>query len=247
MMDEAWFKDLWENRRGSIKGVLADFIQLEQSMSLDAALSKILVLGCYCDARILDTEYVRKNYQSIKRRDSSGGAFVLFLDTIDLREDWWCDVDIQKMARPGEAVNLIHMHSMSALLESFWYLNRYACWVTWNGRSFDLPIIANCSALAGVKILRHLSNNRFKMNLEVDLVDLMNGFGAMPRPHFDGVCAALGVDSPKEGSVTGANLWTAVLENRIREILQYNLADLRALKQVSDLILPMFEVYLNQR
>jgi hypothetical protein len=249
-LNEDQFKELWRDWRGwksKPEGMLADFLRLEQSMSLDPVLAKILVLGCYCDQSILNTEYVRHNFQSIKKRDSSGGAFILFLDTIHLREDWWCDVDVEKMGQAGEAVNLVHMESTSALLESFWTLNRYARWITWNGRSFDLPVIANSSAIAGVKILRHLSNNRYKMQSEIDLVDLMNGFGAMPRPHFDGLCSALGIESPKEGDVTGANLWTAVLENRIGEILRYNLADLRALKRAADLLLPMFEVYLNQR
>ena len=127
------------------------------------------------------------------------------------------------------------------MLESFWGgAKNYTEFITWNGRSFDIPYLIVRSAIHQVHISKDLMSNRYVGSQtfdakHIDLFDQVSFYGAVRRPgglHM--WTRALGIETPKSGEVAASDVGKAFAEQKYLDIAQYNAKDLVATKELYD-------------
>ncbi|HED65528.1 MAG TPA: 3'-5' exonuclease [Planctomycetes bacterium] len=131
------------------------------------------------------------------------------------------------------------------LLEHFWKIldRKRPRLVSFNGRTFDGPMLMIRSAQLGVTPTKNLVGNRYRMGDLVDLLEVFTFMGAVrDRYSLDYWCRRFDIESPK-GSIDGSQVARAYREGRIEEIGEYCLRDVRATgalyKRVEKTILPL--------
>ena len=140
--------------------------------------------------------------------------------------------DLPSELEPGI---LLEQGSEKEILEKFWEtIKSYDNFISFYGRGFDMPFIMIRSAILGVKPSKNLLANRY-LNLQpfnskhIDLYDQLSFYGAA-RKNFPlhMWSKVFGIDSPKEQGVTGDNVTALYSENKLKDIADYNLRDLKA-------------------
>lgn len=125
--------------------------------------------------------------------------------------------------------------SEKEMLQKFWDIaTKYDAFVTFNGRSFDVPFMMVRGAVHGIKPTKNLLANRYlqyqpQNAKHVDLLDQLSFYGAMRRKgslHLWTRC--FGIESPKAQGVTGDDVRGLFKEGKYKEIAKYNARDLRA-------------------
>lgn len=123
--------------------------------------------------------------------------------------------------------------SEAEMLSEFWSgAEHYDTFVTFNGRSFDVPFLLHRSVACEIKPTRNLMEGRYpsqqKSCRHVDLQDELTFFGAMSkRPSLHLFCRAYGINSPKE-EVGGDDVAELFHEKKFRDIAIYNAKDVVA-------------------
>ena len=121
------------------------------------------------------------------------------------------------------------------MLENFWQgVKNYREFVSFNGRSFDVPFLLLRSAVNKVKPTINLMKDRYlkyqDFNIKhIDLLDQFSFYGAVRRKgslHL--YCQALGIKSPKASGITGDDVNKLFKEKKYKEIAEYNSWDLIA-------------------
>ncbi len=125
------------------------------------------------------------------------------------------------------------------MLSNFWQgILEYDEFISFNGRSFDVPFLIIRSAIHGIKPSKDLMSNRYLNNqkfnaLHVDLMDQLSFYGAVQRkPKLHLVCRAFGIKSPKEDGVDGDEVKPLFEAKEYKKIAKYNLGDLNATKEL---------------
>jgi len=119
------------------------------------------------------------------------------------------------------------------ILEDFWETARsYDIFVTFNGRSFDIPFLLHRSIICNVRPSVELMSNRYLTQqsypYHVDLLDEYTFYGAMPRrPSLQLLCGAYGIAYEKEG-MGGEDIAEFFLQKKFRDIAEKNAADVLA-------------------
>ncbi len=125
------------------------------------------------------------------------------------------------------------------MLEQFWNLaQKYEEFISFNGRTFDVPYLFLRSAILGVRPTKNLMANRYlssqpKNAKHVDLLDQLTFYGAVRRKgslHL--FSRAFGIESPKANGVSGDQVGQLFLEKRFFDIARYNVGDLLATKKL---------------
>ncbi len=127
------------------------------------------------------------------------------------------------------------------MLENFWRgAENYDEFVTFSGRSFDVPFLVVRSAIHGVNVLKDLLSNRY-LNLQkfgakhVDLQDQLTFYGALQRKGALHMWArAFGIKSPKADGVSGDDVSRLFKERKFKEIAKYNTGDVIATRDLYD-------------
>jgi len=120
------------------------------------------------------------------------------------------------------------------MLEDFWEGARsYDTFVTFNGRSFDVPFLLHRSVAQGVRPSVDLMSGRYlyqqKGVKHIDLLDQLTFYGAMRRrPSLHLFCRAYGIDSPKSAGVTGDDVSELYKTGRFLDLARYNTRDVVA-------------------
>ncbi len=121
------------------------------------------------------------------------------------------------------------------MLEDFWKgATRYNTFITFNGRSFDLPFMLMRSAVNKVKPTVNLMSNRYlryqPSNIRhIDLLDQLSFYGAVRRKgNLHLFCQTFGIKSPKAEGITGDDVGRLFKEKKYKEIAEYNSWDLIA-------------------
>lgn len=134
------------------------------------------------------------------------------------------------------------------IIEKFWEIIKpYNYFISFNGRTFDVPFLMIRSAILGVKPTKNLMSNRYLSSqkydaIHVDLLDQLTFYGAVRKKfnlHF--WTKAFGIKSPKEEGITGDDVSRLYKEGKLLEIAKYNLGDLKATKELYE----KWEKYLN--
>lgn len=121
------------------------------------------------------------------------------------------------------------------MLESFWPgAKNYHEFVSFNGRSFDIPFLMLRSVVHQVKPTVNLMSNRY-LRYEytgvkhIDLLDQFSFYGAVRRKgNLHLYCQAFGIKSPKTAGITGDDIGRLFKEKKYKEIAEYNSWDLLA-------------------
>lgn len=122
-----------------------------------------------------------------------------------------------------------------AILTHFWEtVARFGRVISYNGRGFDVPFLMQRSLIRGVTISVNLMPPRFQMRSNhMDLAEVLSQFRAT-RPY--GLAAwtqAVGLTSPKEGEVAGAQVGEFFHAGKVAPILEYCLRDVVATAALS--------------
>ncbi|MAZ56708.1 hypothetical protein CL653_02875 [bacterium] len=132
----------------------------------------------------------------------------------------------------------------SEMLKEFWEgAINYDTFVTFNGRSFDVPFLWHRSAVHGITPTKNLMESRYKSQQRtcrhVDLLDELTWYGVMnKRPNLHLFCRAYGINSPKDNGVTGDDITELFLKEKFRDIALYNIRDVIATTE-------LYQVYSN--
>lgn len=125
------------------------------------------------------------------------------------------------------------------ILEKFWNVVTYCNeFISFNGRSFDVPFLMIRSAIHQVTPTKDLMSHRYLNSQRfgsqhIDLLDQLTFYGAVRRKGSLHLwCNAFGIKSPKSNGITG-DLVTELFKNKeYLKIAQYNLGDLHATKEL---------------
>jgi len=104
---------------------------------------------------------------------------------------------------------------------------RHPTLVTWNGRGFDMPVIAARCLRHGVTIRHYYSSRdvryRFSPEGHLDLMDYIADYGAAKPAKLDIVAKLIGM--PGKVGVAGKDVGPLVYAGRIQEVRNYCLCD----------------------
>jgi len=160
--------------------------------------------------------------------------------------DYEKDKGVVYFQAPGKKINEfeeanIKFKSMTEkeMLESFWSgAKEYQEFISFNGRSFDVPFLMIRSAIHKVKPTKNLMSNRY-LNYQdsnakhIDLLDQLTFYGAVRRKGSLHLWTrAFGIKSPKTGGVTGDDVGPLFKKKKFKEIARYNVGDLQATKEL---------------
>lgn len=94
--------------------------------------------------------------------------------------------------------------------------------VTFNGRGFDLPVLAMAAGRTSLFELRNLTDawasHRFSGS-HIDLADVISGFGSAPRVSLEMLCQAVGIPVKTNGH--GGDVATMLQEHGIEAVRKY--------------------------
>ncbi len=156
---------------------------------------------------------------------------------------------------PGEKISELKednitfkQSSEKEMLKKFWDgARQYNYFITFNGRSFDIPFLMIRSAIHGIRPTKDLMRGRYLYQhspdaIHIDLYDQLSFYGALRRKGSLHLWSrAFGIQSPKVGGVTGDDVGRLFAEKKFLEIAKYNVGDLRATKELYE----KWQTYLN--
>lgn len=121
------------------------------------------------------------------------------------------------------------------MLAAFWEGCRaYDTFVSFNGRTFDVPFLFTRSAIHGLRPSKDLMRGRYLYQQErtarhIDLLDQLTFYGAsMRKGSLHLWTRAFGIESPKAQGVSGDEVSTLYASGRFLDIAKYNGRDLFA-------------------
>lgn len=140
------------------------------------------------------------------------------------------------------------MRSEEAILQKFWEIAKsYQVFVTFNGRSFDVPFLMVRSAVHGIRPTKNMMAGRYLYQqhadaVHIDLLDQLSFQGAVRRKGSLHLWSrAFGIKSPKAEGITGDDVGMLFKKKKYLEIAKYNVGDLRATKELYE----KWEKYIN--
>ncbi len=115
------------------------------------------------------------------------------------------------------------------ILEEFWKLIApYNQFITFNGRAFDCPFLMIRSALLGVRPTRNLMPYRYDAQIHCDLLEQLTFYNTTRRFNLDFFCKSFGIESPKNGGITGLDMRELFEAKRFHDIAEYCWGDTKA-------------------
>jgi len=135
--------------------------------------------------------------------------------------------------------------SEAEILRMFWKdIEKYNVWVTYNGRTFDIPFLMQRSLIAGVKPSRNLDSARFRVKPHCDLMEILSFFGATRPYSLSFWCRTLGIADPKADGVDGSEVGSLYDAGKYEDIARYCMRDVAS---TAELFLLVEERYLSLR
>ena len=108
------------------------------------------------------------------------------------------------------------------IIEYFWHkiaeCNKY---ITYNGRSFDIPFILHRSMFHRIKPTRKLMTNRYYADTHFDIYDMLTFYNATYGYSLEMWCRTMGISNPKEKGLDGSKVGEYYHNGKIEEIAAY--------------------------
>lgn len=169
--------------------------------------------------------------------------------------DYFRDEGVVYFQAPGEKIEEFSENGITfksttekEMLEKFWNVaNYYQQFITFNGRSFDVPFLMIRSAILGIKPTKDLMRGRYLYQnapeaVHIDLQDQLSFYGAVRQKGSLHLWSrAFGIESPKIHGISGDDVGRLFKEKKFVDIARYNVYDLRATKALYE----KWEKYLN--
>lgn len=148
------------------------------------------------------------------------------------------EVDDGTAARNVRACDVQSCDGEAALLKAFGHVVEQHLaqpngqLVTYNGRGFDLPVLIHRSINHGVTdgralLVKAMSENRYRPNMHIDLMDVVTFSGASSRWPMSAYAVGYGGRSPKT-DLDGSQVSAAVQAGRIIDVVRYCAGDVLA-------------------
>ena len=125
------------------------------------------------------------------------------------------------------------------MLRVFWSIvAQYDEFVTFNGRSFDVPFLMVRSLVHRLRPSKNLVSQRYldkqmRGARHIDLCDQLSFYGAVwKKPSLHLVCRALGIPSPKTQGVTGEDVAHLFRTKEYQALAWYNARDVLATSEI---------------
>ncbi len=135
--------------------------------------------------------------------------------------------------RFGDVTFSVFFGDEKTMVTKFWELiAKYNQYITFNGRRFDCPFLMHRSLILGLTPSRNLDTPRYNTVPHLDLMDVLTFFGAARKFTLQFWCQALGIEDPKAKFGDGSQVPKAYQDGRMKDIIEYNLADLVATAQL---------------
>lgn len=103
--------------------------------------------------------------------------------------------------------------------------------VTWNGRAFDLPVLAARAFARGIPFPNYYNSlgnadmrSRYKHGGHLDLCDYLSDYGAARQSRLEAYARACGFPGKIDG-VDGSSVAAMVAEGRLDDVARYNAED----------------------
>lgn len=134
------------------------------------------------------------------------------------------------------------------MLENFWNgAANYQEFISFNGRTFDIPFLMVRSAVHNIKPSKNLMKGRYLYQQDfaaknIDLADQLTFYGATRRKGSLHLWSnAFDIKSPKADGITGDDVGRLFREKKFLDIARYNVRDLVATKELYE----KWDKYLN--
>ena len=125
------------------------------------------------------------------------------------------------------------------MLRRFWDgAEKYNCFVSFNGRGFDVPFLMIRSAVHGIRPTKDLMRGRYIYQhspgaIHIDLQDQLSFYGALRRKGSLHLWSRVfGIESPKASGITGDDVGALYKAKKFTDIARYNVGDLRATNEL---------------
>jgi DNA polymerase elongation subunit (family B) len=195
---------------------------------------------------LLETRF-RKRAKDDKEFSEAKESLSFFAETAQIVAIGMLNPDTQKGAvyyqgpesQPlsGKEIGYIPCSSEKQVIKNFWEnCMNYDEYITFNGRTFDIPVLMIRSAINGIRPTRNLMLNRYLGSQQyvnyrhVDLFDQLSFDGARYGNtlglHF--WARAFGIASPKEGELTGDKVTEYFRQGQGLDIAKYCMNDVIA-------------------
>ncbi len=123
------------------------------------------------------------------------------------------------------------------IIRRFWRdIGNYDQWITYNGRTFDIPFLTQRSIILGIKPSRTLDAPRYRLKPHCDLMDVLSFFGATRPFSLSFWCGTMGIEDPKGKGVDGSAIGDLYANGRHLEIARYCLRDVEATAELFRLV-----------
>lgn len=133
-------------------------------------------------------------------------------------------VEIVSLDQPQHRPHVITKHFWTG-----WQMYEYPTWVTFNGRTFDLPLMEHAAFRYGVAVPQWFNlgdrayeqkRNRYNLNSHIDVQEVLTNFGSTWFRGGLNLAATL-LGKPGKMDVQGDMVYDYYLQGRIEEINEY--------------------------
>ena len=127
--------------------------------------------------------------------------------------------------------------SEEEIIRRFWKdIGNYDQWITYNGRTLDIPFLSQRSIILGIKPSRTLDTPRYRLKPHCDLMDVLSFFGATRPFSLSFWGGTLGIEDPKGKGIGGSVIGDLYANGKHLEIARYCLRDVEATAKVFRLV-----------
>jgi len=147
----------------------------------------------------------------------------------------------EKIGEFSEAEFKFKQMTEAEMLKNFWEgIKSYNEFVSFNGRSFDVPFLMVRSAVHKIRPSKNLISHRYLDSqkadaIHIDLMDQLSFYGALRKKGSLHLWTRIfNIKSPKTEGITGDDVSRLFKEKKYIEIARYNTLDLKATKALFD-------------
>ncbi len=127
------------------------------------------------------------------------------------------------------------------ILHNFWNtIKNYDRFITYNGRSFDIPFIVARSIYHRLNPTKNILTNRYYKNEHFDIYDQLTGYNATRGYSLEMWCKTFGITNPKEKGIDGSKVGDYYKKGLIKEIADYCNRDVIATAELFERIKPFY-------
>lgn len=123
-----------------------------------------------------------------------------------------------------EAVPVPLDGEQALLIHTWEILSKFDRLITYNGRGFDLPVLAQRSLTWSVRVPIHPAPYRYSCREHLDLAEVLSGFGATRKFPLGFLCDAMKLPNPKT-EMSGKDVETRWLAGQYEDIARYVVQD----------------------